>query len=143
MKVLVNGQEVELTDEGQVRYVDDRLRVRTAEGTMTALAIRRGDETHVSFRGQTYIVQRAGGGRARGGGVANGEMRAMMPGLVVDVLVSEGDRVEAGQKLAVLEAMKTQQPLLAPFAGIVEKIGGAKGEQVAEGQLLLIVNADG
>jgi 3-methylcrotonyl-CoA carboxylase alpha subunit len=66
-------------------------------------------------------------------------MRAPMPGQIVDVLVSEGAKVAKGDKVLVLEAMKTQQAFLAPFDGVVEKLPVKKGEQVADGQLLALV----
>lgn len=65
------------------------------------------------------------------------ELRAAMPGIVVDVRVSEGDVVAEGQTLVVLEAMKMQNPLLADAGGKVTRITCKKGEAVAAGALLL------
>ena len=62
-----------------------------------------------------------------------------MPGMIVDVLVSEGDAVVAGQKILVLEAMKTQQPFNAPFDGVVTKLNAVKGVQVSGEDLLAVV----
>jgi 3-methylcrotonyl-CoA carboxylase alpha subunit len=59
-----------------------------------------------------------------------------MPGQVVDVLVAQGDAVEKGQKVLVIEAMKTQQPFLAPFNGTVVTLNAEKGMQVKDGELL-------
>ena len=64
-----------------------------------------------------------------------------MPGLIVDVLVSVGEAVTKGQKVAVLEAMKTQQPFLAPFDGVVETLSVVKGQQVEDGQAVAIIGA--
>ena len=66
-------------------------------------------------------------------------MHAPMPGLIVDVLAAEGDAVKKGQKILVLEAMKTQQPFASPFDGILKKLFVAKGTQVVEGALLAVV----
>lgn len=68
-------------------------------------------------------------------------MRAPMSGLIVDVLVADGVEVHKGQKLLVLEAMKTQQPFAAPFDGKVTKVLVQKGQQVAEGAILVVVEA--
>jgi len=65
------------------------------------------------------------------------ELRAAMPGIVVDVKVQEGARVEEGQTLVVLEAMKMQNPLAAEAAGTVTRICCRKGDAVAGGALLL------
>jgi len=65
------------------------------------------------------------------------ELRAAMPGIVVDVRVGEGDAVEEGQTLVVLEAMKMQNPLLAEGGGKVVKVACKKGDAVAAGALLL------
>jgi biotin carboxyl carrier protein len=65
------------------------------------------------------------------------ELRAAMPGIVVDVRVAEGDAVEEGQVLVVLEAMKMQNPLLSEGPGKVARIVCKKGEAVAGGALLL------
>lgn len=66
---------------------------------------------------------------------------ASMPGVVVDVLVAEGDTVEDGQTLLVLEAMKMQNPILAEGAGKVVKIHAARGAAVAGG--VALVDLDG
>lgn len=65
------------------------------------------------------------------------ELRAAMPGIVVDIKVAEGSVVEEGQTLVVLEAMKMQNPLLAESAGKVTRLLCKKGEAVAGGALLL------
>lgn len=64
---------------------------------------------------------------------------APMPGKVVRVLVAEGDTVERGQGLVVIEAMKMQNELKAPKSGQVMSIGAAEGTAVAAGQMLAVV----
>ena len=65
------------------------------------------------------------------------ELRAAMPGIVLDVKVAVGDQVEEGKTMVVLEAMKMQNPLGAESAGKVTRIVCKKGEAVAAGALLL------
>lgn len=75
------------------------------------------------------------------GGAGSGQVKASMDGAIVDVLVAEGDSVEAGQTLVVLEAMKMEHPLKAGVAGIVKNIGCSAGQQVKSKQLLVTVEA--
>jgi len=67
------------------------------------------------------------------------EIRAPMPALVVNVLVSVGDSVAEGQSLVVLEAMKMENELKADFAGKIKDIRVAKGKAVEKGELLLVL----
>jgi biotin carboxyl carrier protein len=61
---------------------------------------------------------------------------AAMPGRVVRVLVAEGDAVEAGQGIAVIEAMKMQNELKAPKSGRVAALSAREGATVAAGEVL-------
>jgi len=60
-----------------------------------------------------------------------------MPGKVVALMAKAGDRVEAGQPLAVMEAMKMEHTLCAPRDGVVAELLYAVGDQVSEGAELL------
>jgi pyruvate carboxylase len=60
-----------------------------------------------------------------------------MPGTVIGVLVSPGDRVEARQTLCVLEAMKMETPLASPYAATVRAVHVSEGDRVARGTLLV------
>lgn len=142
MKRLVNGVEVELEDSAaDISRLSDRVLVRTPEGSFSALAVRQGDTVHVSYKGRTYRIEKAGGRRSGAGGASSGEMKAPMPGLIVDVITAEGAEVEKGDKLLILEAMKTQQTFTAPFKGVVSKLAVTKGQQVTEGQLMVLVES--
>ena len=66
-----------------------------------------------------------------------------MPGGVVRVAVSEGDRVEAGQLLVVLEAMKMEHTVQAATSGIVTEVDVAEGDQVETGRILVVVDTGG
>jgi biotin carboxyl carrier protein len=65
------------------------------------------------------------------------ELRADMPGLVVDIRCAIGDHVEGGQAIVVLEAMKMQNELPSPGDGVVEEILVESGQSVDTGTLLL------
>jgi 3-methylcrotonyl-CoA carboxylase alpha subunit len=68
---------------------------------------------------------------------AGGRLTAPMPGRLVQVLVKAGDKVEAGQPLVVLEAMKMEHTVKAPRAGTVATVLYAAGDQVEEGASLV------
>jgi biotin carboxyl carrier protein len=59
------------------------------------------------------------------------------------VAVEEGARVEAGQVLVVLEAMKMEHAVNAGASGTVVRLGVDEGDQVVTGQVLVVVEADG
>ena len=79
---------------------------------------------------------------AAGGSVSEtGEyhMKAPMPGMVVTVLVEEGQAIEKGQVLLILESMKMQNELKSPRAGTVGRLRVKAGESVEQKQTLLSV----
>ena len=65
-----------------------------------------------------------------------------MPGRVIAIDVAEGDRVRKGQRLIVLEAMKMEQALLAPFDGVVAALKAPAGAQVTEGMVLVAIERE-
>jgi len=100
----------------------------------------------VSIGGQTYEVgvqdERARAlasliGEARASGDVT--IRAPMPGLVSNVLVADGDEVQRGQAIIVLEAMKMENDLTSTRAGIVKSIPVVKGQTVGQGEALAII----
>ena len=66
----------------------------------------------------------------------DGRIKAPIPGLIKTVFVAEGDRVEAGQPLFVLEAMKMENEIHAPKSGIVTQISVRPGQDVALHEVL-------
>ena len=66
-------------------------------------------------------------------------IRAPMPGLVSNVLAAVGDEVTRGQNIVVLEAMKMENDLTAPRAGIVKAVHVTKGQTVNQDAVLAIV----
>ena len=66
------------------------------------------------------------------------EFRSPMPGTVITILVKIGDDVKVGQDLIVLESMKMQQTLKADDNGIVAEITVSEGDQILDGDLILL-----
>jgi 3-methylcrotonyl-CoA carboxylase alpha subunit len=72
-----------------------------------------------------------------------GSVKAPMHGKLIALFVQPGDRVEKGQRLAIVEAMKMEHALVAPADGEVAEVTGEVGAQVAEGARLIVLKADG
>jgi len=81
-------------------------------------------------------------GRKHGLPEAEGRQQvvAPMPGKVVRLLVKEGDKVETGQGLLVVEAMKMQNEIRAPKNGTVERLHVKEGQPVNAGEVLCVVS---
>ena len=67
---------------------------------------------------------------------ANNELRAPIPGVIIDILVKKGESVETGQELCILEAMKMKNSIRANHACIIDEIAIRVGDQVQHGQIL-------
>lgn len=139
MRYFLNGEPVEFDWNGTIDQLPDRLIVRTDQGSFSALAVRDGDAILVSYQGFQYRLETKKPRNKKSGEGATGDFYAPMPGQVVDILVQQGDTVIKGQKVLVLEAMKTQQPFVAPFDGTVSFLSATKGQQVKDGEHLASV----
>lgn len=153
-------QEVELRRQGnawdcavngQARTVDV---AEVAPGTFSLLLDGRSFTVSVERLGAGYRIHsrcadlvttvenpRRWSGRGGGGLGLSGrqEIGAPMPGKVVRVLVQEGQEVEAGQGVVVVEAMKMQNEIPAPKQGVVERVSVREGDTVEHGAVLLVI----
>ena len=75
-------------------------------------------------------------------GEGDGALMSPMPGRVIAVLIEVGSTVRKGERLLVLEAMKMEQALLAPFDGIVAELLVSEGMQVPEGTMLVRIDKE-
>src|SRR5918999_571346 len=73
---------------------------------------------------------------------ASGAVTSPMQGTVLEVAVAEGDSIEAGHLICVVEAMKMENEIAAHRPGVVASISVATGDQVTHGQLICVL-ADG
>jgi biotin carboxyl carrier protein len=65
------------------------------------------------------------------------EIKAPMPGLILDIAIEIGQSVDENQMLLILEAMKMENTLLSPRSGIIKSIEVNKGQAVEKGQILI------
>lgn len=66
-------------------------------------------------------------------------LKSPLPGVILDVFVKEGDKVKAGQKLMLLEAMKMENNIDSDTDGVVESLKVKKGDSVLEGDVLITI----
>jgi biotin carboxyl carrier protein len=141
-----DGVRVRFGDGAEQTFAAKRLADGTVQMTLTengservlripVARTERGIEA--AWNGQTYVLTPTTERRARQTQtVSSGALKAPMVGVVADVLVTEGQSVEAYQPLLTVEAMKVVATLEAPFAGTVSRLSAAKGQRVAHGELL-------
>lgn len=98
------------------------------------IVVREGRQTHVAFYDPFNVdLEHMDEG---------GSVKAPMHGKLVAVFVQPGEKVEKGQRLAIVEAMKMEHVLVAPSDGEVAEIAAEPGAQVAEGARLVVLKAD-
>ncbi|NPC98105.1 biotin carboxylase N-terminal domain-containing protein [Nocardioides sp. zg-DK7169] len=98
--------------------------------------------TEVVWHGQRFVLAEDDAAH-RGAAVADGIVLAPMPGTVLEVSVAVGDEVAEGQALGMMEAMKMELTLRAPFAGTVASLDAVVGTQVPLGTPLFHVEPEG
>jgi pyruvate carboxylase subunit B len=153
--------EVEATESG-VRIAETELNahiesvpgsqrrhLRIGERGVALAAQRAGDDWIVRIGGRllrltvederTHLIRELAPAHGQG---AVDEVRAPMAGLILRVEVAEGQHVEAGAGLVVVEAMKMENELRAEAGGIVERIAVEEGQAVNPGDLLITFAGD-
>jgi acetyl/propionyl-CoA carboxylase alpha subunit len=152
------GYEIEINEGGQVLVDGESLHANfqaVAEQAVYSLILgNRSFEAHISpgregldilLRGQLYevsvederqrLLRKASGGEVAQSGEY--QLKAPMPGLVVDIPVEEGEAVSKGQIMIVLESMKMQNELKAPRDGTVGRVRVKAGDSVKQGAMML------
>ena len=92
-----------------------------------------------SFAVEVFDPREMRARKSAGAGEGRQNIAAMMPGKVVRVLVAQGDEVEAGQGLIVVEAMKMQNEMKSPKAGRVIEVKTKPDATVAAGEVLMVI----
>ena len=131
-----DGEAFVLEGQTLVQHNRGRLRLTLRDGrTCLAHAAKVGDVWWVHLNGRTYKWERIEPGSS--GTEDEGGLIAPMPGKVLEVLVAQGDVVQAGTPLMVLEAMKMEHRIVAAADGTVVAVHYEAGDQVAQGAVLL------
>jgi 3-methylcrotonyl-CoA carboxylase alpha subunit len=138
----VSGFRLNAAPKIQVEVMSDSERrlVRLDEGATSSLqsAQLRGD-TLVFQAGEVFAFREPQTRAMSGAELAQGAIRAPMPGRIIALQVADGDMVSEGQPLVTMEAMKMEHTLRAPFDGCASDLAHAAGDQVSEGTVLLRV----
>lgn len=133
-----NNYEVvvkEVTDKFarmEVNGVEHTVAINEIQSLVLPVSVPRAIASAPSLK--SAALQAAPGAAARVGGVI-----APMPGQIKAILVREGDRVHAGQKLLIMEAMKLENKIPANKDGIVKQIMVRDGDIVSQGQELVVI----
>jgi biotin carboxyl carrier protein len=126
---------IELRSDGSRRAI-------TPWGELELTRARRGNELWADVAGRrlSATVERVrAAGAAGAAGTSAGAVRAPMPGKLLALRVAIGDSVKAGQPLAVIEAMKMENEIVAPIDGVVRTVAVTAPTTVERGALLLEV----
>ncbi len=136
--IVIDGESA----KASVTYAKDGARVavdgaapapdgRVFEAGQDAFVVRSGRQTRVRMQDFSAGVAAASAG--------DGVVKAPMHGKVLELLAGVGDRVAVGQRLAVIEAMKMEHTLRAPFAGVVVQVPVRTGAQVVESAPIMVL----
>jgi biotin carboxyl carrier protein len=131
-------------DDHEVHQVsaEDHVLVLSVDGRREVTVVNvQPDALEAAHHGQRFVFERPDPFGDHGPVAGDGTLVAPMPGTVLAVDVAEGDTVVEGQRLGVLEAMKMELALKAPFDGVVTHVGAATGDQVQLKHVLFEVQA--
>ena len=118
----VNGTPYNVTVDKEIKQKPAVVRTKTAPRVAAATS---GD------------VQKSAPAPAAGAG---SKVTTPLPGTVLDVFVNVGDKVTAGQRVVLLEAMKMENNIESDVAGTVTSVNVRKGDSVLEGEVLVVIS---
>lgn len=131
-----HGSAFETSSEGTTRHIEvvamrNNEAILLIDGARSVVPfVRIGDELHFDLGGEIMIAEVAPGARRRKSRQKEHSMAAPMPALVTKILVEPGQLVTRGTPLLILEAMKMEHQIMAPYDGTVEEIRCKAGEMV-------------
>jgi biotin carboxyl carrier protein len=121
LTVNVNGADYEVELENELAAAGD-----TSAGAFARTGLRSNEEAEVSPAAAPAAPKAAPAGAGK-------TIKSPLPGIIISINVKEGQAVTRGQKVAVIEAMKMENDILAECDGTITAIHAAKGDSVLEG----------
>ena len=140
--VTIDGKQSEVELDGSVQVIgvgEDEVELRVGDRVHVVPYVIQGSSVSFVFEGETYVAEvmdRAARAKARH---RDHSTSAPMPGLILKLLVKQGDVVAKGAPLLILEAMKMEHQIVAPFDGTVTAVNCKEGELVQPGVELVEV----
>jgi 3-methylcrotonyl-CoA carboxylase alpha subunit len=138
LPVVIDGEDANAI----VTYAQDgpRVVVDGASAVSDARAFAAGEDVYILRGGrQTRVRVKDFSAAATESQTGDGVIKAPMHGRVMEIFAAAGDRVAFGQRLAVIEAMKMEHTLRAPFAAVVAEVPVSSGAQVVEGAPIMVL----
>jgi len=139
ISVELNGKTYEVT----VAFLNEDEILLIIDGKVyNAIICSNNSAYRVCINGSSFVVEKKSVSQILGKEKPQGQKRDVktsMPGKIVKLLLAEGDDVEEGQAVLILEAMKMQNEIKSPQNGRVTKIGPNAGDSVETGALLFTV----
>ncbi|WP_144395039.1 acetyl/propionyl/methylcrotonyl-CoA carboxylase subunit alpha [Pleionea sediminis] len=121
---------------------ENQLRVNLEGERFTATVIEKDHLLSLFIKGHEFQLELKQEGLSADDTDANANLTAPMPGTIISVAVDAGDKVEAGQPILVMEAMKMEHTIKAPADGIVTELFYQTGDLVDEGAELVLFEAE-
>ena len=125
--------------------IDNNFYSLIVDGESLTIAVsKKGKHLQVFYEGQLYELESISDrDKAKAGGAGSGlQITAPMPSRVVKLLKAEGDDVEAGEGVVVVEAMKMESELKAESTGKIKEINVAEGDSVEANAVLVVLSND-
>lgn len=135
-------RKISLNDENfdipKTEYSINKKIIKISQGGQKIIAnvVRDKDTFWVHIDGKILTFNSADS-RKSSAKVTEGSLQAPMPGTILDVQVAVGQEIEEGQSLLIMEAMKMEHKITAPFSGIVEKVNCNIEQKVDRGFILI------
>ena len=140
-KAIIKDREYDLKYS---RISDNQLHLMVNGKSINAYISQTPDGKTIMLNGKVYPIQDedkiSKGPKKRKGASGPSTVTPPMPAVVIAVMIKEGDRVEKGQGVVVVSAMKMETTLCAPYKGIVAKVNIGENDKVMPGQILVDID---
>lgn len=144
MKIVTIDGVTSEVDAGGVEVIEvreDEIELRAGGRTHIVPYVVQGSTVHFAFEGETYVADVSDKGARARGRQRDHSTEAPMPGVVLKILVKQGDVVAKGTPLLILEAMKMEHQIVAGHDATVVSINCTQGELVQPGVELVTLEA--